>query len=287
MSDHHLPLKSIYAALGASLTMAAMGAAIKAAAPLTNNEMVVFLRNGFGLLCLLPVLLRDGPRVFATQRFGAHMARSIAGLAAMYCFFYAIARLHLAEAVLLNFSSPVFTAVIAHWWLKEALTGKVAMAVVTGLIGIALILKPGVALLSPAAVVGVASAVLAALAMVNLRSMSDTEPTHRIVLYFSTTSTVLSAIPLAWAWQPPAPAVIGYMAAAGLFATLGQFMLTYSYTTAPAAKVGTLNYTTVVFAALVGWWFWGETPDWLSVAGAVLICYAGVLVAKRPPAEAD
>ncbi len=102
--------RGLAAAVGASVMMAAMGTFIKLAAHDINNSMVVFLRNGFGLMFLLPGLLQLGPELMRTTRLPAHLGRSLAGLAAMYCFFYAIAHMHLAEAVLLNFSSPVFTA---------------------------------------------------------------------------------------------------------------------------------------------------------------------------------
>ena len=114
--------QGVYAAIGASLMMAAMGTAIKVVADDAGNDMVVFLRNAFGLLFLLPGSIRRGPGILRTAHPGGHIARSVAGLAAMYCFFYAIAHLHLAEAVLLNFSSPIFTAIFAAIWLKEAVS---------------------------------------------------------------------------------------------------------------------------------------------------------------------
>lgn len=286
MNDH-IPARSVWTALGASLMMAAMGAAVKSAAPLLGNEMVVFLRNAFGLAFLMPGLLRRGPGFLATRRLPAHLGRSLFGLAAMYCFFFAIAHMNLAEAVLLNFSSPLFTAILAALWLKEPLAPKTLAAVFVGLAGIALILKPGGSIWSAAAPVGVVSAILAAVAMLNIRRMGDTEPTYRIVAYFALIGTLVSVVPLLWAWRTPPLAALGYMAAAGMFATVGQLLLTYSYASAPAAKVGTINYSTIVFAALIGWWLWGERPDALAMLGAILICCAGVLVAKRPPAEAD
>ncbi len=284
-----LTAKSIYAALGASLMMAAMSTMVKLAAPLIGNEMVVFLRSSFGLVFLLPGLLHRGLGVLVTRRFGDHLARSWSGLAAMYCFFFAIGHMPLAEAVLLNYSSPIFTALIAWAWLGERASIKTFIAVGLGLLGVGLILKPGGATWSPAAWVGAISAVLAALAMVNIRRLSGTEPIYRIVFYFSFISVTTSAVPLLWAWHTPNLHALGLMAIAGLMASLGQLLLTYSYSTAPAARVGTLNYSTVVFAALIGWALWGERPDWMSVAGAVFIAYAGMLVTQRPPLppEAD
>lgn len=285
MSD--LDRRGLAAAVGASMLMAAMGAFIKVASQEINNNMVVFLRNAFGLAFLLPGLLQLGPGLMRTRRLPAHLGRSLAGLAAMYCFFYAIAHMNLAEAVLLNFSSPVFTALLAALWLKESLSRMTLAAVLAGLLGIGLILKPVPGHFTPVALIGAASALLAAVAMVNIRSMAATEPTWRIVLYFSTISTAASAIPLAWDWQTPSGGALLAMAAAGLCASVGQLLLTYSYASAPAAKVGTINYSTVIFAGLFSWWFWNERPDWASMLGALLVIGAGVLVVKRSPGEAD
>jgi drug/metabolite transporter (DMT)-like permease len=282
-----LTRRGLAAAVGASLMMALMGTCVKIAARDINNEMVVFLRNAFGLMFLLPGLLQLGPAGMRTTRLGAHLARSLAGLAAMYCFFYAIAHMHLAEAVLLNFSSPVFTALLAALWLNEPMSRKTTLAVGIGLVGITCILKPTPEHFTAVSIVGLASAVLAAVAMVNIRAMASTDPTWRIVLYFSTISTVVSSVPLWWHWETPTRPALLAMAGAGFCASLGQLLMTYSYTTATAAKVGTINYSTVVFAGLLGWFLWGERPDLLAVLGALLIVAAGVLVTKRPPAEAD
>ena len=265
--------------------MAAMSTAVKTSAVHISNEMVVFLRNAFGLLFLSPALIRVGPRLLQTRRFTEHLGRSLFGLAAMYCFFYAIAHMPLAEAVLLNFSSPVFTAIFATLWLKEPLTRYLLGGILIGLVGVVLILKPGPGLWSSAAPVGVISAVCAGLAMTHIRSMADTEPTLRIVLYFAIIGTLTSALPLTWAWQTPPTAALLSMAAAGLFASMGQVALTYSYSQLPAAQVGAMSYTTVIFAALFGWLLWRETPDLMAAGGAALIVSAGVLASTRSPLE--
>lgn len=268
-------------AIAAAFMFAAMGAVIKAASAHLPNEMVVFFRNFFGLLALLPWLLRGGMRALATQRFGSHLTRSLAGLAAMYCFFYAIAKLHLAEAVLLNFTAPLFTPFIALLWLHERVERNVWWAIIVGFVGVALILKPGMDIFSPAALIGLASGALAAFAVVNIRRMSETEPTTRIVFYFSTISVIVSALPLLWRWQTPGPETLGLMVVAGIFATSGQLLLTRGYALAPAALVGPFTYSSVVFAALFGWLLWGEMPDALSLAGAVLVCLAGIMAMRK------
>ena len=277
-------LRGAYCALGASLMMALMGTAVRMASTEIPNEMVVFLRNAFGLLALWPWIRRVGLSGLATDQWPGHLLRSLTGLSAMYCFFYAIARLDLAQAVLLNFSAPLYIAPIAWLWLGEAITGRLMLSALIGFAGVVLILKPATAPFSTDAAIGALSGLLAAIAMVSLRSMAPSEPPVRAVVYFSAIGTVVSAVPLIWAWETPAPFTLLIMGAAGIFATLGQILLTTGYLLAPAARVAPYTYSTVLFAALIGWILWHEVPGLMSTAGALLVCVAGILAVARAKA---
>ncbi|MCI0400126.1 MAG: DMT family transporter [Gammaproteobacteria bacterium] len=277
-SDH--PHRGIGFALAAALSFAGVGATVKIASGSLSNEMIVFLRNLFGLLALFPWLYHTGISTLATRRFTHHLVRTLFGLAAMYCFFYAIARLQLAEAVLFNFSAPLFIPIIALVWLGERVPRQLGAAIVAGFLGISLILKPGFGLFSDAAVIGLASGIFAAIAMVSIRRLSDTEPTSRIVFYFAMICTVVSAIPLIWGWQTPALGALAIMAVGGALATVGQLFLTHSYALAPAAQIGPYTYATVIFAAAIGWAIWGEVPDRFTILGAILVCIAGILALR-------
>ncbi len=153
-------------------------------------------------------------------------------------------------------------------------------AIIIGFIGVGLIVKPGAGVWSPAAIVGVGAGVLTALAMVGIRNLSVTEPTRRIVFYFSFLATLFSAVPLIWAWQTPPLAIVGAMALAGTGATAAQLMLTKSYSLVPAAMVGPYTYSSVIFAAVLGWLLWGEIPALSSFAGAALIVVAGIMTLR-------
>jgi len=279
----HLARGALLAVLAAA-AFASMGSMIKVTAAELPNTMVVFLRNAFGLLMLTPWLLRPGLQGLATRRLGMHVLRAAIGLSAMYCFFYAIPRLQLANAVLLNYSQPLFIPFIAWIWLRERPPARIFPAVALGFAGVALILKPDAGLISPVGVVGLASGLLAAAAMTSIRRMSDTEPTTRIVFYFTVFGTAISAVPALITWQPPSPRAWIAMLAAGALATIGQLLLTRAYSLAPAAHVGSLIYTAVVFAAVIGWVGWSEVPDSYGALGASLVILAGMLVVfVRPP----
>jgi len=268
-------------ALTASLLFTGMGVAVRYASADLPTEMVVFLRNLFGLFALLPWLIHvRGLNSLGTRRLPAHLYRASVGLAAMYCFFYAIAHLQLAEAVILNYSSPLFIALFALLLLGERANARLLAAIVIGLAGVALIVKPGTGVLSPAAIAGLASGVFVALAMVGIRHLSTTEPTHRIVFYFSLFSALISAVPLAWAWRMPGLEALIAMALAGIGATVAQLLLTRSYSLVPAAQIGPYTYSSVVFAALLGWLLWDEMPDAASFAGAALIVASGIITLR-------
>jgi len=143
---------------------------------------------------------------------------------------------------------------------------------------VALILKPGLGWLGAAGFVGLMAGILAATAMTAIRSMALTEPALRIVFYFCSLSVLITLGPAIVFWQTPTATTWLAMAGAGSFATLGQLTMTHAYTLAPAAHIGSLVYTTVPFAALLGWLFWGEAPDLLSAVGAALVITAAVIV---------
>ncbi len=262
----------------ASLMFALMGAVVHAAAKDTNNEMLVFLRNLFGLLILLPLLGRYGQSAARTQRFSLHLLRGLFGLAAMYCFFYTLARMQLAQAVLLNFSAPLFIPIFAAIWLKEPAPLSVLAAIAVGFIGVTLILNPSVEGTGPVAFVGLASAMFAALAMVSIRGLSGTEPSYVIVFYFALIGSLVSAVPLLWAWQTPSVKTTWLMALAGLFATKGQLCLTRSYALAPAAaRAGSASFCAVIFAAAIGWGLWDQRPNLSTIIGSIIVFSAAAL----------
>ena len=261
---------------------AGMGLAVKLASRSLPNASVVLARNAFGLLALLPwAAARLGWRGLATRKLPEHLIRSLAGLAAMYCFFYAIAHMRLADAVLLNYSLPLFVPVIALAWLGERFPLRLWPGLLLGFLGIVLVLKPGSGLFDPVALFGVASAILAALAQVGVRRLTETEPVTRIVFYFGAISTALSAIPVIGHWTPPATGQWPLLIALGALATAAQLLLTYAYAQAPAARVGPFIYACVPFAALLDGVFLGQWPDAASIAGGLLVILAGTLILRE------
>jgi drug/metabolite transporter (DMT)-like permease len=266
--------------VASALLFACMGVAVKIAAQTLPNTMVVFFRSALGLFALAPWLARLGRAGLRTAHVREHLVRSLAGLASMYCFFYALGHMRLADAILLNYSIPLFMPFVESAWLGEPFPRRLLSVILLGFAGVLLILKPGQGLFQPVALLGLCSAFFASVAQVGIRQLTRTEPATRIVFYFGLISTVVSALPLAQQWRNPRPLLWGVLAAMGVLATLGQLALTRAYAHAPAGRVGPFIYTAVVFAALLDWVFWGALPDRLSIAGALVVTAAGIIALR-------
>lgn len=262
------------------LLFASMGATVKAVSTGLPTEVIVFMRGMFGVLILSPLLLRRVNKVVLTTHvFHLHLLRAILGVSAMYCFFYALANLQLADGMLLKMTAPLFMPLIAAVWLLEKLGTKIWLAVGLGFVGVALVIQPE-GEFNWVALVGLAGGMFAAGAKVTVRRLGQTESTIRIVFYFSLVVMFIAIIPLAWAWQTPTAQEWGLLFLMGLFGTLGQLLLTRGYSVAAASQVAPFTYFSVVFAALYGYLFWDETLDFGFIAGAMLIAVAGIVALR-------
>jgi drug/metabolite transporter (DMT)-like permease len=273
--------------LACGFAFACSGALVKIAVRDLPNEMIVFFRNALGLVVLWPLLWRAGRNGLKTQFLGLHVFRALVGLAAMYCYFFAIAHLPLAIATLFTYATPLFVPLIAFIWLRERISRAFGWIIVLGFFGIVLILRPGHDFFTPVSLVALASGFFAALVAVGIRRMSRSEPATRIVFYFTAISTLVSAVPLSWAWQTPPTGMWIVLAGIALCSVAAQLFLTRAYASAQAAHVGPFVYSTVVFATLAAWLFWNEIPDAISVLGIVIVCVAGILAIRRGAAPVE
>ena len=265
--------------VASELSFAIGAAIIKSVSASLPNESIVFFRNFFGLLILSPLLLRGGTNILQTDRLHLHLVRSGFGMGSMYCFFYGLAHIPLADSMLIKSTIPLIIPFVAVLWLKENIFLQVSLASGIGFIGIFLILKPD-GQMNWASLVALASSVMAAIAFVTVRKLSATEPSLRIVSYFAIVGLIVSAIPLIRFWQTPTLIQWLMLIGIGLSTTIGQLLLTRGYSSAPAASVGIFTYTSVPFGAFLGWLFWQELLDTNFFIGAVLILLAGSIVLR-------
>lgn len=267
--------------LAAEFCFASVSALVKHLSDSLPSEQLVFFRNIMAFLVLLPWLWNKGRGAFKTQAWRFHLTRGLAGLAAMYLFFYAIAALPLAQATLVLLLTPFLIPIISRLWLKEEVTVQTWIAISIGFVGVFIFLNPIHMVLSPMIAVAFAAAVLAAYTKTLIRRMSGTESTAKIVFYFATLASVLSALPLLWMWQDIAVEHWLALFAMGVFATAGQLGMTKAFSLAPAARVGVFTYSSVIFAAGFGYFYWQEPIYWHMVLGTLVIMVAGYFALRN------
>ncbi len=263
-----------------AFAFAVMGVCIQVCSQTLPNGMVVFFRNAGGLFFMSPILFRGGRALLATRHIKEHMVRGLAGLSAMYCFFYAISQMRLADAILLNYTLPLFIPVVETLWLGEPFPVRLAAPLGLGFLGVVVVLHPGSGLVTRAALIGLLAGLLSAVAQTGIRRLTLTEPTVRIVIYFALMGSSLSALALPFVWVTPAPRVWLIIFLLGLSATVGQLLLTKAYSYAPASQVGGFVYAGVLFAAFMDWLRLGLVPSAYFFTGAILVMASGALMFK-------
>lgn len=266
--------------LGAELCFAGVSALVKYLSTDLPSEQLVFFRNLMAFVVLLPWIWRKGPSAFKTKAWGFHITRGLAGLAAMYLFFYAIANLPLAQATLVLLLSPFLIPIIGRVWLKERVLAQTWLAIAIGFIGVFVFLNPAQTTLSPIVGIAFIAACLAAFTKTLIRQMSATESSSKIVFYFATLATVISALPLIWRGESIASEHWFGIMVMGALAVAGQLGMTKAFALAPAARVGVFTYSSVIFAALMGYWFWDEPITVSMILGAAIITVAGYLAIR-------
>ncbi|MBL4867022.1 MAG: DMT family transporter [Pseudomonadales bacterium] len=275
-------LKGALYILAAEFLLSTMAAIIKHLAQELPIEMVVFFRNFFGLIALLPLLVQGGLSQLKTNRFRIHLLRGLTGVTAMYGFFFVIANIPLAEAVLVKLTTPFFLPIIAFIWLGEAINSNTKWAIVIGFIGVVFILRPGAENFEPLAIVGVIAAVFASFAKVCIRRMATTEPSIRIVFYFGIICSSVTAVPLLWTWTPPSTEAWFWLVAMGAIGTCGQLLMTRGYQIANPGQIGPYVYSSLIYASAFGWYFWDETLLLSTGIGCILIIGAGLWNVRKP-----
>lgn len=268
--------------LVAGFLFGCMGVFVKLGAQYFSDIELVFYRSFIGLLVVYAII-RQRRIKLATSHWQGHLWRGISGSIALMLFFYCITVLPLATAVTLNYTSPLFLAMLTTFVLKERLHIPLAFTIVLGFIGIVLLLQPTIEhnqLL--AGLLGLISGFLAGIAMMNVRQLGlRGEPDARVVFYFSLIAALISGVAmLLGTIHPVTISSMLILAGLGSSATLAQLAMTRAYRTGKTLVAGSLAYSTVVFASLFGMLLWGEKLPAVGWLGMILIISSGVLSLK-------
>jgi drug/metabolite transporter (DMT)-like permease len=264
----------------ASALFAAMGLLVKVAAEGATPAQTVFARNLVALAVVLPLAVHRGARIRGVNR-RALVLRALLGVTSMACYFTAISRLRLGDAVLITYTNPLFVALYSPWALGEAPRKGLWSALLVGLLGVGLVADPRFAGDGWGLVAAWATAALAAGAYVQVRIATRTDDGMTIVLWFSAIATALAA-PSLW-FGLPEPRVWAALAGVGALGLAAQLLMTAAYAATEAAAVSLYTYATPVFAYLLGAAALGEPLTWRGMAGTALVAVAGVLAARPPP----
>lgn len=247
-----------------------MGVLVKLSASSFSSIELVFYRSLIGFLAIsLIVGLRRLP--VSTVHWKNHCWRGLSGLGSVLMLFYCITQLPLATAVTLNYTSPLFLALLTTIIMKDHFHWLLAVAVVLGFAGVVILLSPSLQEDQwSGGLIGLASGFFAAIAYLNIKQLGNLgEPEWRIVFYFTLISTFITGIWMLFnTFHPITPVSFLLLLGIGTTATLAQLALTRAYRTGKILVVGALAYSTVVFSSFWGILIWGEVlslPSWIGI----------------------
>ena len=239
-----------------------------------------FFRNAVAIIASLILLIRSGEKIRIKKGcMGDIFLRCVFGTSGLIANFYAIDKLNIADANMLNKLSPFFAILISIPILKEKPKKIDILAVLVAFLGSMLIIRPsGSNIQLVPALIGLYGGFGAGAAYVFVRKLGKKgERTPIIVLCFSIFSTAVTIPFIAVNYVPLKPMQLICLVMAGLSATIGQFGITSAYKYAPAKEISVFDYTQVIFAAILGMLFLGELPQAMSFIGYVIIIGVAVL----------
>jgi drug/metabolite transporter (DMT)-like permease len=284
--------------VGAALAFSLMGVAVKAASSRYGAGELVMYRSLIGV-AFMAALMRARGIAMRTRIPGLHLTRSLSGTVSLCLWFVAIGALPLGTAVTLNYTSSIWIAVFVlggHLALKRrrlsAQDSALALAVLVGFAGVALVLQPAGTLGQwlPAAA-GVASGLLAGVAYLQVQQLGHAgEPGERVVFYFALCGVLAGAGMTLFAgsgFSAHDAAGVALLLAIGVLATLGQWAMTRAYAIGRALANASLQYLGIGFSFLLGVWLFGDPVTPAAIAGMVLIVGAGIAAGRLARAPAN
>jgi drug/metabolite transporter (DMT)-like permease len=297
--DH--PVLGIVTFVGNLLLMALLGAAVRELVlrdyPLGEVLLFRFLFASSFFWAIL--FFTVGLAALATRRRLDHTIRGVSGVISLSLFYFSITRIPIADATAIAYAAPIFITVLSIFLLGEVIGLRRWVAVLLGFVGVLLIAQPQAeswnigslaALGNIGSLAALGSAFFGALVAIWLRKLSSSEKSVVIGVYYNSLGSLVC---IAWVlmsgWLTPRPADLWLFACFGLGCGLQQWFLTVSFRYAEASLLAPLEYLAMVFAAFVGYVFWGEIPVLTTWIGAAVIAASGVFIftrrQKRMPAS--
>lgn len=277
----------------ASLSFAFMGGFAKVVSQELPPVEVTFFRNIFGVI-FVGLSIWKMPLKQTGGKPWLLLFRGSMGFAALLAYFYIMAHIPLGEAVTYNKTSPIFVAIFAYIFLKEELPKTALLAILIGFVGIVLVAQPQGGSFDKYDILGIFSGIGAALAYTSIRELRKYYDTRAIVMSFMAVGTIAPLFLMIitpyvsvsedfdWMFAEfvmPQGVQWGYVTAVGVFATISQLLMTKAYELTKAGIVGTISYSNIVFALIIGVMLGDPVPDMWTVLGILLVILSGLLVA--------
>jgi drug/metabolite transporter (DMT)-like permease len=247
-----------------------------------NVFQVLDLRSLIGLVILMPLVLASGGlSAMRTHRPGMHIGRNLAHYAAQAAWLYALTLIPLAVLISIEFTTPIWTAVLAVAFLGERLNRARLASVILGLIGVIVIVRPGLASVNAGELIVLGAAVGFGVSMVMVKAMTRTESVVRIIFWMLVIQSVLGLAPALYEWRNPPLELWPWIFVIGFTGMSSHFCLARALTYADATLISPMDFLRVPLSALLGWLVYSEQIDMLTAAGAALILLGNLLNLQR------
>jgi len=261
----------------------------------TTREMNVFelmeIRSVIGFCLLLPFVYRNGGFVtMKTRRLPQHIARNLVHYAGQLGWFFALTLIPIGQVVAIEFTMPIWTAILAASFLGERITGWKLSAILLGTVGVVIIVRPATGEVNPGQLIALAAAVGFGVSMALVKSLTRTESALAIIFWMIVVQGVAGFIPTLYLWSWPSAYVWFWVAVIGVCGTFSHYCLASAMRYADATVVVPMDFLRVPLTATAGWLLYAERLDLITVLGAALILTGNLLNLKPStpvPARAE
>lgn len=264
-------LRAVLWMVGTVLSFVVMMVSVREVTDTLSSFEILFFRSVTGLVLLLPLIVRFGPRALATQRPGIHVARNVIHLTGQFGWVYGIGLLPLASVTALEYTAPICTAIFAALFLGEALRAPRIVAIIVGFAGIWVILRPGIEIIHPAALVVLGAAVCYGASYTMTKGLTRTEAPWVIVFYMQALQLPLAMFPAMAEWVTPTWADMPWLVLVGASGLAAHYCNSRAFKLADASLVIPLEFLRLPVIAFLGWAFYREAVDVFVILGAAMI----------------
>lgn len=279
---HRSPRKAILFAIAAVFCLVILDMLVKWLTATYAIPQIIFLRYIGGMALALGVAWNSGGfGQFRTRRLPDHVVRAVFNLITMLLFYYALKVLPLADAVAISFAAPLFMTLLSMVLLRERVGIYRWSALIFGMIGVIIILRPGHESLGLGSLLALASALFYALTQISARQLSTSESSATILFYYSLGVLLISGCIVPFYWQTPTLFDWGLFGLLALFGSVGQLFLNQACRYGEVSLIAPMEYTGLFWAALFGFLVWGDIPSWSVILGAVIIVASTLFITQR------